>query len=70
MSDSEFTKRKLGWLERVVCDPSLPRSSLAVAGILALKYFNGEEGGLAWPSQRTLAEDFRPSVTARSRRAP
>jgi hypothetical protein len=45
---------KLDWLERVLCDPAMPRLALAVAGLLAVRYFNAEKG-YAWMGQATLA---------------
>ena len=53
---SDFTSRKLSWLEAVARDRTLPRSSIALAVLLACRYFNNaiEE---AWPSERTLASD-------------
>lgn len=51
---ADFTSRKLTWLEAVARDRALPRSSIALAVLLACRYFNGETHD-AWPAQRTLA---------------
>lgn len=53
---SDFTSRKLSWLETLARDRTLPRSAIALAVLLACRYFNGESGE-AWPSERTLAGD-------------
>ena len=56
MADS-FVQRKLVWLEAVACDRSMPRSAVALAVLMACRYFNGETGE-AWPALRTLARDL------------
>ncbi len=39
---SEFTNRKLAWLEAVARERTLPRSAVALAILLACRFFNGE----------------------------
>ena len=53
----ESTSRKLAWREAVARERALPRSAVALAILLACRYFNGESGE-AWPAQRTLAHDL------------
>lgn len=57
MSSKQFTARVFRWLDQVNADRDLPASALKVAVRLS-SAFNEAEGGMAWPSCKTIADDI------------
>lgn len=54
---SDFTERKLAWLEAVASDPDMQRLAVVVAVKLATRYLNSKTGD-AWPSIDRLAREL------------
>jgi hypothetical protein len=54
---NDFVKRRMDWLAAVAADRKQRGLPLALAVVLAAKYFNSETGK-AWPSAERLAEDL------------
>jgi hypothetical protein len=55
MSSKNFTRRIFCWLRQINRDCELPHSAKAVA-IALVDYFNEDEGGVAWPGLRAIAD--------------
>jgi hypothetical protein len=55
MSSKAFTRQIFAWLAQVNGDRELPASAAKVAIFLGSR-FNEEEGGVAWPSCRTISD--------------
>jgi biotin operon repressor len=52
-----FTRQRLGWLESVAAEATLPVTAYRLATIVALRYLNRTRG-FAWPSLATLSTDL------------
>jgi Helix-turn-helix domain len=53
MSSKQFTAKVFRWLHQVNADLALPASAAKIA-ICLIGHFNEKEGGVAWPSCRTI----------------
>jgi hypothetical protein len=58
MSSKQFTRQIFAWLAQIKDDRGLPAS----AALVVIDFFNEAEGGVAWASEKTIADGIGMSV--------